>query len=100
MAKRLIWPGFPFDERLALVFGNEHAGLSPELAERCDGFFRIPMLGFSQSFNISVAVGITLATAMRARQERQLGGDLSETEREALRRRFYALAANLSTRDG
>jgi tRNA (guanosine-2'-O-)-methyltransferase len=90
----------PFGERLALVFGNEHAGLSPELAERCDGFFRIPMLGFSQSFNISVAVGITLATAMQARRDRQLGGDLSETDREALRRRFYALAADLQTRDG
>jgi tRNA (guanosine-2'-O-)-methyltransferase len=89
----------PFGERLALVFGNEHAGLSPELAERCDGFFRIPILGFSQSFNISVAVGITLATAMQARRARQLGGDLSETDREALRRRFYALAANLPTRD-
>jgi len=88
----------PFGERLALVFGNERDGLSPEFAERCDGFFRIPMLGFSQSFNISVAVGITLATAMRARRELQLAGDLSETEREALRQRFYALATNLPTR--
>jgi tRNA (guanosine-2'-O-)-methyltransferase len=85
-------------ERLALVFGNERDGLSPEFAERCDGFFRIPMLGFSQSFNISVAVGITLATAMLARRQRGLGGDLPESEREALRRRFYALAANLRWR--
>ncbi len=82
----------PFGDRLALVFGNERDGLSPEFAGRCDGCFRIPMLGFSVSFNISVAVGFTLATAMQARRERHLGGDLSETDREALRRRFYALA--------
>jgi tRNA (guanosine-2'-O-)-methyltransferase len=88
----------PFGERLALVFGNEHAGLSPEFAERCDGFFRIPMLGFSQSFNISVAVGITLATAMLQRRQRELGGDLSEQERSDLRQRFYALAADLPAR--
>jgi tRNA (guanosine-2'-O-)-methyltransferase len=88
----------PFGERLALVFGNERDGLTPAFAERCDGFFRIPMLGFAQSFNISVAVGITLATAMLARRQRGLGGDLPENEREALRRRFYALAANLRWR--
>ena len=88
----------PFGERLALVFGNEHAGLSAEFAERCDGFFRIPMLGFSQSFNISVAVGITLATAMRRRRELGLGGDLTAPERDELRRRFYALAADLPAR--
>ncbi len=87
-----------FGERLALVFGNEHAGLSPEFAERCDGFFRIPMLGFAQSFNISVAVGITLATAMRQRRELGLGGDLTAPERDELRRRFYALAADLPAR--
>jgi tRNA (guanosine-2'-O-)-methyltransferase len=83
----------PFGERLALVFGNEHSGLTPEFAALCDGFFRIPMLGFSQSFNISVAVGITLATAMQERRRRGLGGDLAEDDREALRRRFYALAS-------
>jgi len=90
----------PFGERLALVFGNERDGLSSEFAERCDGFFRIPMLGFSQSFNISVAVGITLATAMLARRQRGLGGDLPENDREALQRRFYALAANVPARRG
>jgi len=83
----------PAAEKLALVFGNEHAGLSEAFAGHCDGFFRIPMSGFSQSFNVSVAVGITLATAMQNRRTLGLGGDLSEEEQAALRQRFYALAA-------
>ena len=88
----------PFGERLALVFGNERDGLSERFAAACDGFFRIPMFGFAQSFNISVAVGITLATATLARRQLGLGGDLPDAEREALRRRFYALAAKATTR--
>jgi tRNA (guanosine-2'-O-)-methyltransferase len=88
----------PFGGRLALGFGNEREGLSDHFAAGCDGFFRIPMAGFAQSFNVSVAVGITLATAMLERRRRGLGGDLPEAEREALRRRFYALAAQVATR--
>lgn len=39
----------------AVVLGNEKDGVSPEMKSLVDGRFRIPMLGFSQSFNISVA---------------------------------------------
>jgi tRNA (guanosine-2'-O-)-methyltransferase len=39
----------------AIVLGNEKDGVSPEMKSLVDGRFRIPMLGFSQSFNISVA---------------------------------------------
>jgi tRNA (guanosine-2'-O-)-methyltransferase len=84
-----------FDRRIALVFGNEHDGLSAAMAARCASFFRIPMGGFSQSFNVSVAVGITLAQAMEWRRERGLGGDLSEPDRAALRERFYRLATHV-----
>ncbi len=45
---------------VALIFGNELEGLHPKLRERCDGFFHIPMFGFTESFNVSVAVGICL----------------------------------------
>jgi tRNA (guanosine-2'-O-)-methyltransferase len=85
----------PFAEKLALVFGNEHAGLTEDFSRCCDGFFRIPMAGFAQSFNVSVAVGVSLATATLARRRLGLGGDLSDAEQDALRRRFYALSADL-----
>ncbi len=88
-----------FDRPIALCFGNEHAGLSEELARRCQGFFRIPMAGFSQSFNVSVAVGITLAQAQEWRRRARLGGDLGEVEQAALRERFYRLATHLRWED-
>jgi tRNA (guanosine-2'-O-)-methyltransferase len=87
--------GIAFDRRIALVFGNDHAGLSPAMAARCASFFRIPMTGFSQSFNVSVAVGIALGQAMEWRRQQGLGGDLPEPERGALRERFYRLATHV-----
>jgi tRNA (guanosine-2'-O-)-methyltransferase len=84
-----------FDRRTALVFGNEHAGLSAEMAAHCSAFFRIPMAGFSQSFNVSVAVGIALAQAMEWRRQRGLGGDLNGAERTEMRERFYRLATHV-----
>lgn len=42
----------------AIVLGNEKDGISKEMAGAVDGRFRVPMLGFSQSFNISVAAAL------------------------------------------
>ena len=69
--------------RAAVVFGNEHAGVSQSLYELADGTYRIPMTGFVESLNVSVATAITLFTATRGR-----AGDLSEAERERLTARF------------
>jgi tRNA (guanosine-2'-O-)-methyltransferase len=51
--------------RLAVVFGNEHHGVSPEMRAWADGTFSIPMRGFVESLNISVAAAITLQTLAR-----------------------------------
>lgn len=71
----------------ALVFGNEADGISPRMREAADGAFRIPMCGFSESFNVSVAAAITLSI-LRADGR----GDLSPVEAEVLRARFYLRA--------
>ena len=47
-------------EKLALVFGNEHEGISDEVKSKADGLVHIPMLGFTDSFNISVSASIFL----------------------------------------
>lgn len=52
-------------ERLALVFGNEHAGVSEEIRGLADGNFIIPQVGMIQSLNISVACAVTLYEAYR-----------------------------------
>jgi tRNA (guanosine-2'-O-)-methyltransferase len=43
---------------LAIVLGNEKDGVSEEMRSLVDGRFRVPMVGFSQSFNISVAAAL------------------------------------------
>lgn len=52
-------------ERLAVVFGNEHRGVSQEMQTLADGTFSIPMRGFVESLNISVAAAITMQTLAR-----------------------------------
>lgn len=49
----------------ALVFGNEHSGVSDEIRELADGNFIIPQVGIIRSLNISVACAVTLYEAMR-----------------------------------
>lgn len=50
----------PFEENLALVFGNEKNGVSPSLLQNASFAAYIPMYGFVESLNISVACAITL----------------------------------------
>ena len=73
--------------RLAVVFGNEHKGVGTALTALCDGHYTIPMQGFSQSLNVSVAAAITLYHATRGRKP-----DLSDEERDELRARFMMLS--------
>lgn len=57
-------------EPVALVFGNEHAGVSEEVLAKCDGNFIIPQVGMVQSLNISVACAVSLYEAFRQRQQK------------------------------
>jgi tRNA (guanosine-2'-O-)-methyltransferase len=52
-------------EPIALVFGNEHSGVSDEIRALADGNFIIPQVGIIQSLNISVACAVTLYEAFR-----------------------------------
>ncbi|MFM1856972.1 MAG: hypothetical protein RLZ05_32 [Bacteroidota bacterium] len=53
----------------ALVFGNEHSGVSEEIRQRADGNFIIPQVGIIQSLNISVACAVTLYEAYRQKEK-------------------------------
>ena len=52
---------------VALVFGNEHRGVSDEAAEKADRTFKIPMMGMIESLNVSVACAVALYEALRQR---------------------------------
>ena len=54
-----------FTQSIALVFGNEHSGVSEEIRAIADGNFIIPQVGIIQSLNISVACAVTLYEAFR-----------------------------------
>lgn len=74
-------------ESVALVFGNEHSGVSDELVRLCDGNFIIPQVGIIKSLNISVACAVSLYEAYR---QKALAGHydsarLSEKQMHSLR---------------
>jgi len=50
----------PLDEKIALFFGTELHGISQDVINEADGFVKIPMFGFTESFNISVSAAICL----------------------------------------
>ncbi len=52
-------------EPVALVFGNEHSGVSEEIIAMADGNFIIPQVGIIKSLNISVACAVSLYEAYR-----------------------------------
>ena len=52
---------------VALLFGNEHDGVSKEALNYCDGNFVIPQAGMVQSLNISVACAVSIYEAKRQR---------------------------------
>ena len=88
-----------FAGKVALVFGNERRGVSEEALALADASYAIPMHGFVQSLNVSVAAAISIAKAVERREvERGRHGDLSQAEAAALRERFYVLAVKQRAR--
>ena len=57
-----------FTQPVALVFGNEHSGVSEEIRGMADGNFIIPQAGIIRSLNISVACAVTLYEAYRQKE--------------------------------
>jgi tRNA (guanosine-2'-O-)-methyltransferase len=66
-------------ERVCLILGNEHDGICDALASAAARTVRIPMRGFVESLNVSVAAALLLRAATLGR-----AGDLSPAERERL----------------
>ncbi len=75
----------PIDKPLALAFGTEVTGLTPEFLEQADGFVKIPMFGFTESFNISVSVALVLYNLSQRLRNSSVDWALSEDEKLELR---------------
>ncbi len=81
----------PSDRPLMLLFGNEGVGLSAEAQAACDYRFRIPMVGMSESMNLSVSAALALYQVTRARRDYlRADGDLAGERLLYERARYYA----------
>lgn len=70
---------------MAFVFGTERRGISDEAKEQADRLVKIPMYGFTESFNISVSVALVLSTIRQRLETSELSWKLSEEEQIALK---------------
>lgn len=68
----LPYTDLDYTQPMAIVFGNEAEGLSEEALALADYKIKIPMIGMTQSLNLSVSVGIILYEAMKQRREKGL----------------------------
>ena len=70
------------DDKTALVFGTELDGVSDEVISQCDAFIKIPMVGFVESYNLSVSAAICLHTlAAKLRKKPVRYWSLNEKEK-------------------
>ena len=70
----------PLDGKMALVFGTELKGLSETAIAHADEYLRIPMYGFTESYNISVSAALILFTLMEKLRKTTVSWQLSEEE--------------------
>ncbi|MGH2664393.1 TrmH family RNA methyltransferase [Flavobacterium sp.] len=71
---------FDVSKPSALFFGTERDGLSEEVLEQADGFLKIPMVGFTESLNISVSAAIILQNLTERLRKSEVDWQLSEEE--------------------
>jgi tRNA (guanosine-2'-O-)-methyltransferase len=68
--------------KTALVFGTELKGISNEVMVQADGFVKLPMFGFTESFNISVSAALCLHNLVHKLHESEIDWRLREEEKE------------------
>lgn len=71
---------FDITKPSALFFGTERDGLSPEILEKADGFLKIPMVGFTESLNISVSAAIIIQNITNRLRNSDIDWKLSADE--------------------
>jgi len=70
--------------KTALFFGTELLGLSDLMLKNADEFLKIPMYGFTESFNISVSASIILHHLTSKLHKTNIDWQLTENEKDTL----------------
>lgn len=76
---------FNISKKTAFVFGVEKAGVSDKMMEEADGYLKIPMVGFTESLNVSVAAAIILNDVTTRLRDSDVNWQLSENEKNEKR---------------
>jgi tRNA (guanosine-2'-O-)-methyltransferase len=71
---------FDISKPAALFFGTERHGLSEEVMQQADGFLKIPMVGYTESLNISVSAAIIIQDITNRLRQTDVKWQLDETE--------------------
>jgi tRNA (guanosine-2'-O-)-methyltransferase len=85
--KDCLLDDFDISKPSALFFGTERDGLSDEILRQADGFIKIPMVGFTESLNISVSAAIILQNLSDRLRKSDISWKL--TDQEILEKRLY-----------
>ena len=79
----------PIHKKVALFFGTEMQGISQELESNAELFVKIPMLGFTESFNISVAAALCMYTLSARLRKENIDWKLSGEEQQEILLQWY-----------
>ena len=72
------------DEPVCLFFGTELKGISDDVKQHADGFVKIPMFGFTESFNISVSAALCIHALMSKLHRSKTNWKLSDSEKQEI----------------
>ncbi len=81
----VMLPELPIDKPIALMFGTELDGLTDVALEHADVFMRIPMYGFTESYNISVSASLSLQSITDRLRKSDVAWQLSEDEKNEIK---------------
>ena len=76
---------FDITKKSAFVFGVEKAGVSDLVMNQADGFLKIPMVGFTESLNVSVAAALILNSTTNRLRNSHLDWHLTDDEKESIK---------------
>ncbi len=76
-------------QKLVILFGTELTGLSDKAIQHLDELVYIPMVGFTESYNLSVSVAICLSILTQKLYASNVDWGLDEAEKEVLRLEWY-----------
>jgi len=80
-----ILEDFDITKKTAFVFGVEKAGVSNLVINQADGLLKIPMVGFTESLNISVAAALILNSTTTKLRNSNINWQLSDKEKEKIK---------------